>query len=274
VTFIRQLDLHRQKSWRQAWVAALVLLATGVVANAAGAAAAPAGTATVSETPDFSGFWIRKSPPRVPNSAPPDLPEGWRTLNAFPPPLRPEAYEVVKSQRLKEAAALERSEGTDPQTARCGPAGMPDMMFHMPPLDIVQRRDEIVMLTERERTYPRHIYITPFHPLSKEYDPRESGNLTPNGHSVAHWEGKTLVIRTDGFDPEPYMASIDRVPHSDEMTIEERLSLDPSGRLLSDQMTVTDAKTLLRPWTFTLNWVRAPLAMEAIQQVCMPEPGK
>ena len=234
----------------------------------------PNGTDSAQTVPDFSGFWIRKSPPRVANSAPPDLPEGWRTLNSFPPPLRPEAYEVVKAQRVKEAAAMERAEGTDPQTARCAPAGMPDLMFHMAPLDILQRRDELVMLTERERTLPRHIYILPYHPAAKEYDPKESGNLTPNGRSLARWEGKTLVIKTEGFDPEPYMASIDRVQKSDEMTIEERLSLDSTGQLLSNQMTVTDPKTLLRPWAFTLTYARAPLGTEAIQQICAPEPVK
>lgn len=241
-------------------------------AQATGAATASS-VASAPAVPDFSGFWLRQNPPRGAPTAPPDLPEGWRTLNAFPPPLRPEAYEIVKAQRIKEAAALERGTGVDPQTARCAPAGMPDVMFHIPPLDIIQRRDEIVMVTERERTLPRHLYITPFHPLSKAYDPKESGNLTPNGRSVAHWEGKVLVVRTDGFDPGPYMASIDRVPHSEEMVIEERLSLDASGQVLSNQMTVTDPKTLTRPWTFTLNYRRAPPDTEAIQQVCSPEPN-
>ena len=254
-------------------VTSLIVGATTLLAQGANGSA-PSGAGETQPVPDLSGFWLRKSPPRVPNSAPPDLPEGWRTLSAFPPPLRPEAYEVVKAQRVKEAAALERADGTDPQTARCAPAGMPDLMLHIAPLDILQRRDELVMLTERERTLPRHIYILPYHSAAKEYDPKESGTLTPNGRSLAQWVGKTLVIKTEGFDPEPYMASIDRVPHSDEMTIEERLSLDASGQLLSNQMTVTDPKTLLRPWTFTLTYERAPLGTEAIQQICTPEPVK
>jgi hypothetical protein len=113
----------------------------------------------------------------------------------------------------------------DEKTARCEAGGFPDFLEFDNPLDILQRPDELLMVTERDRQLPRHIYISPPHPISDEYSPARNGVFTHNGHSLAHWEGNTLVIKTDGFDPSPWMFSIDRIPHSDAMTTLERLSL-------------------------------------------------
>ena len=119
------------------------------------------------------------------------------------PQLQKQAYAIVLAQRIKEDKAVKISDGLDGQTARCESGGFPDFMTFDNPLDIMQRPDEIVMVTERERQLPRHIYISPPHPQSDIYDATKNGIATHNGHSVAHWEGGILVVKTDGFDPSP-----------------------------------------------------------------------
>ncbi len=226
--------------------------------------------------PDFSGFWLIDASLRFSGgNGPADLPEGWRGLGSFrtnpQPPLLPSVYEQVRSRRVSEHAATTRDGGVDEQTAACGPGGFPDMLEMMDPLDIHQRADELLMVTERERQLPRHVYIVPAHVLQDMYQPSKGGNLSNNGHAIGHWEGSTLIIDTDGFEPGPWMFSIDRIPHSGEMTTHERLSLSSDGAMLIDELTITDPKTLTKPWTLTIKYRRAPPGTEALESYCVPE---
>ena len=58
--------------------------------------------------------------------------------------------------------------------------------------------------------------------------------------------------------PVPWMFSIERVPHSDAMSTVERLSLNAAGTVLTDQLEITDPKTLTAVWKLKLTWNRAP----------------
>lgn len=221
---------------------------------------------------NFDGFWLlNRAPDNQKRASPPDLPEGWRTFGTpdLPAPkLQPGAFDILKTQRAKEAKAVKITDGVDDQTARCEAGGFPDFLTFDNPMDIIQRTDEVVMVTERERQLPRHIYISPPHQSSDIYTPAKNGILTHNGHSVGHWEGSTLVIESDGFASGPWMFSIERIPHSDAMTTTERLSLSDGGTLLSDQVVITDPKTLKEPWSLKFTWHRAPPDTEAIESSC------
>jgi len=252
----------------------LALIGGGIVASAvtSHASASAQQPGQDDQHPNFDGFWLLQVPPQdASKKSPPDLPEGWRAFGTqdWPAPsLQRQAYEIVKTQRIKEEKAVTIAEGLDEKTARCEAGGFPDFLEFDLPLDIVQRPDEIVMLTERERQLPRHIYISPPHPISLDYLPARTGILTHNGHSLAHWEGNTLVVDTDGFDPSPWMFSIDRIPHSDAMTTVERLSLSADGNILVDRLEITDPKTLTEVWKLRFTWHRAPTTTEAIESTC------
>lgn len=237
---------------------------------------AAASVAKTEKHPDFSGFWILdNSMNRGPKQSPPDLPGGWRgfgTKNLPAPPLRKEVYEEFRARRAREEAATNRVGGLDEQTARCGPGGFPDMMSFGDPLDIFQRADEMMMVTERDRQLPRHIYISPPHPANPLYLPSKNGILRNNGHSVAHWEGDVLIIKTDGLDPGSWMFSIERIPHSDAMTVTERLTLSPDGKTMTNVMDINDPKTLTAIWTLTYIWHRAPADQEAFEGSCTIDP--
>lgn len=232
-----------------------------------------AANASPGAKPEFSGWWKVDMQMKAPGPpAPPDLPEGWRTMGGLhgqeAPELTAWALEETKKQRLIEESARRPEDGADPQTAACKPAGFPDFMFFFDPVDIFQRNDELLMATERERTMPRHIYILPFHKTSDTYT--NGDILMPNGRSTAHWEGRVLVVDTNNIDPEPWLLTFDRTPHSELITVNERISLDQSGEHLVDVLTITDPKTLVHPWKLRFRFNKAPPDTEALQTACEP----
>jgi hypothetical protein len=80
---------------------------------------------------------------------------------------------------------------------------------------------------------------------------------------VGHWEGDTLVVDTIGIKPS---VQYQRVPHSDQMRITERLRL-AAPDVLHDQITITDPVTLEKPITYTLSYRRLP-KYEMVEFVC------
>jgi hypothetical protein len=54
---------------------------------------------------------------------------------------------------------------------------------------------------------------------------------TRAGHSIGRWDGDTLVVDTVGFEP-GILSADGRVPHSGELHVVERFTLDPDGRAL------------------------------------------
>ena len=68
------------------------------------------------------------------------------------------------------------------------------------------------------------------------------------GHSIAKWEGDTLVIDTVGMNAGIY----DRTgaPHSDQVHLTERMRMIGPD-LIEDQMTIEDPVMLTKPWSVT-----------------------
>lgn len=70
-------------------------------------------------------------------------------------------------------------------------------------------------------------------------------NIEPSrsGHSIANWEGDTLVVDTIGFMP-GYLDSRSGLQHSDQLHVIERFTLDPSGNKLTREYSGTDPLNL------------------------------
>jgi hypothetical protein len=68
-----------------------------------------------------------------------------------------------------------------------------------------------------------------------------------SGHSVAHWQGDTLVIETAGLNEKTFVDATG-APHSDAMTTVERVRKLDDGTL-EDTVTVTDPEMFTRPWS-------------------------
>ena len=80
----------------------------------------------------------------------------------------------------------------------------------------------------------------------------EDPQLTMDGHSIGHWEGKTLVVDTVAVMPQAYIATTEGVgvPNDGGMHIVERIFLTGPD-LLADEMEVTAPKVLTGPWKTT-----------------------
>jgi hypothetical protein len=96
------------------------------------------------------------------------------------------------------------------QGALCLPPGVPAATMMPYPLQIVHRPDVVVILYEAYNLF-RVIRVTPEHPV--DLDP------TWMGHSIARWDGDTLVVDVVGFNDKTLVSGH---RHTDAMHVVER----------------------------------------------------
>ena len=81
------------------------------------------------------------------------------------------------------------------------------------------------------------------------------------GHSVAHWEGDTLVVETTNLKPYPYMT---RQATSSDAHVVERIQLeerDVDGqkmKFIVNEVVLTDPKVYTTPIKITANAAASP----------------
>ena len=200
----------------------------------------------------MTGFWGRYGPSRDqpfdPKLAPPP---------AGDPPLKPEPLKAFQARRAAEKAADEKGEPIAGNSVACLPDGMPQMMFAIYPMQILQGPEEVTIVQESYSSV-RHIHLN-----KPQLDPSD---VPPGyfGHSVGHWEGDTLVVDTVGIKDTVPMAR--STPHSDQMRITERFRL-VAPDVLQDQITIDDPKVLEHPWTYAYAYRRLP-GYEMLEYVC------
>lgn len=147
-------------------------LSVVVAALAQGSASSLTVTPGVASDPrNFEGLWWphEGGPSQGP---PPDAPP---PEDASKAPLTNAAPNAESQLRVVECAPVQ-------QMVIAG-GGLASLVF--------QNRREIVMVAEFGMDYVRTIFLGRHHPL--HVSPQ------PNGHSVGHWEGDTLVVDTIGF---------------------------------------------------------------------------
>jgi hypothetical protein len=125
------------------------------------------------------------------------------------------------------ARAIEGFDGasTDNPRLRCETTNILfDWTFEMDVNRIVQQDDSITLLygsMQLERTV--HMNLGP-HPTDIE--------PTRAGHSIGRWEDDVVIVDTVGFEP-GILSADGRIPHSDQLQVVERFSLDPETLALS-----------------------------------------
>jgi hypothetical protein len=112
---------------------------------------------------------------------------------------------------------------------------------------IIQGPRQIVMISEEDMDIARKIYLNSKHP--RQLTPQ------PNGHSIGHWEGDTLVVDTIGYAD---TSGKDKGQH-----IVERIS--KQANKLVDIATITDAGGAVR--TQNLSWAWRP-DLQINENVC------
>ncbi len=224
---------------------------TGVLAAAMTLAVAPGVAAAV----DFSGVWERFPPLHTPAPTPDAIFEEGIPMGPTPRFREPYATQYAEYEKKSEAAEASGTQLAD-SSVRCLPMGTPGMMIAILPLEIVQKRGEVLILAE-ELGEIRRIYIGDKMPPHDEIAP------SYNGYSVAHWEGATLVVQTEGIREDVRYLDM---PHSADMKVTERLRLTPKG-LLEDQISIDDREFLLEPFRFTFTY-KKNLTYKVAEYVC------
>ncbi|MDY6946558.1 MAG: hypothetical protein SXG53_12615 [Pseudomonadota bacterium] len=206
---------------------------------------APEATHPGKASPDFSGTWERFPDPYAvfndnPFAEEPPPPNGGPQLK------EPYASEYQTLTERKAAAMKAGKPLADPST-QCRPEGVPTLMGAIYPIEIVQTPQQLVVLTEF-LTQTRRIY------LNEKMPPLDDISPSYTGHSVAHWEGQTLVVQTLGVREDVRFVDI---PHSAQMTVTERIRLTGPD-LLENEITIDDPAFLARPYRFTFGYRRNP----------------
>ncbi len=128
----------------------------------------------------------------------------------------------------------------------CDAVGMPVAMDTGLPIEFIDRGDTIVMRIEQnDNTRTFHL--------------DESAAVTePSamGHSIARWEGDTLIVTTAGSNY-PYFND-DGVPKSVDMSIVERYRVNETMDSLNWEATMTDPLYLSEPVTISARWDWVP----------------
>lgn len=130
---------------------------------------------------------------------------------------RPSAMPLTEAGK-RAIAGFDGSSADNPRL-RCEPTNILfDWTFEEDVNRITQSADEIKLFYGSmgiERTI--HLNMSE-HPANVEH--------SLAGHSIGHWEGDVLVVDTVGFEP-GILSADGRVPHSDQLHVVERFSLDP-----------------------------------------------
>ncbi len=177
--------------WTQGRAALFGAVAAGAVMLAGGVQAA--------DHPDLSGVWGVFYHDH----------QGGRAGAPAEPKLTAEGQKEVRDFKAKYDV-----EAVQPG-AYCVPGGMPTEMFGLGgyPIEIIQQPKRITMINENEMQVRRIYMDGRGHPSDFPH--------TRGGHSIAHWDGDTLVIDTALLSRWP----IERWPHSDEAHVVEHIAL-------------------------------------------------
>jgi hypothetical protein len=152
----------------------------------------------------------------------------------------------------------------DPRV-RCIPSGMPSMMNMFYGMELMQSKDKITMYGEMNDMY-RRIFLDGRQPSRKVLN-----DPTYAGYSTGHWEGNTLVVDTVALRDDSLIEDfVAFSPHSDKMTVHERIRLIEPG-VLEDRMTVTDAEAFLEPFEMVRTYRKASLPSDELREFACAE---
>ena len=206
---------------------------------------------TPSGKPDLSGIWQAMTSahydvePHAASEGP--HPGLMGALSATPAGLGiveggriPYNEQSLRVRDANKATALEN----DPLT-KCYMPGVPRANYMPFPFQIVQSEGVILMAYEFAESN-RIVYV--------DQPELESQVDAWMGHSNAHWEGDTLVVRVSGQMPDTWF---DRSGnhHSYEMVVEERWNLLGADHV-QYEATITDPNTFTAPWTISFPLYR------------------
>ncbi len=201
--------------------------------------AAPSGPAPLLSdgTPDLSGVWNGGGS----NSG--DISKALKPGDSVS--LLPWAEKLMHSRQSKD----------DPE-ANCLPFGVPRSAPY--PWRIVQTPTHYFVLYEGNIHSYRQIFMDG-RPHPEDPDP------TWYGHSIGHWEGKTLVVDTVGYNDKFWFDYLGH-PHTEKLHTIERYTRTDLGNM-SIEVTIDDPGAYAKPFT-TVGRARLMPGGELLEYIC------
>ena len=173
---------------------------------------------------------------------------------------KPELSPAAIDLRQRAAAAQAKGYVRNAANMLCLPTGGPQLFMYRSPFEIFEGFGRVTFVFETEGSnQPRTVYMR---------EKTQPADIYPsfNGHSIGHWEGKTLVVDTIGFNGRGTL--LGPVPKSEKTHLVERISWSPDGKVMSIQLTADDPVYLAKPWTTTLVFDRKPDTEERFEVWC------
>lgn len=241
---MRRLSLAAQT---MAGLALVLMMSTGSLS----AAAAPAQQASPAPgDARLNGFWIIDAIARA------------KSMAGVHPEYTDAGQALAKRYADAAAERISKGEWVALAAATCGYIGTPFWYSTSEPFLLAIGKGAIVQTFERYQLWPRHFYTD-----GRPWPDMAKMPLSSSGYSVAHWEGKTLVIETRGLPERATPGSPARGPNT---VLTERASLNPAGNRLTWSFTFTDPDLLAKPYTFAVDYDRTPPHTYAFMQTCDP----
>lgn len=166
------------------------------------------------------------------------------------------AFQFTPSPKLTPAAQAQMTKYEDylkkgfeyrDDPGACWPLGMPRIMTRYWPIQIVQLPTEVLLISMFENNV-RWIYTD-----GRPHPTDDDLVYSYNGHSIGHWEGKTLVVDTIGLTDDHHWIQ-EGIPTGQKLHIIEHISKTPTG--IQDAFTLTDPDNWVGDWNTTKYYVR------------------
>lgn len=223
------------------WQRIVGLMLCAATLAACTSSAADSARATTAGQQALLGIWM-------PDAAPRRL----LTTDGKAPPLTTGAAKLY-DERSRQLAMGDAS--FDP-TSWCAGPGMPRILTMAYPFEIRADANRVAFI---------HGWYRWFRTVDMSTAAVDPPLPLTMGFPVGHWEGSTLVIRTVGLIDTTVMDA-SGLPHSEQLTLTERLRVLPDGRL-ENRITIDDPEHYTQPWETALTFHRDPAARVA-DDVC------
>jgi hypothetical protein len=183
---------------------------------------------------DFTGTWNFKIDPKT----------GMHQFLPMPK-LTPQAQDIFD----KRAEYAKKGQEYRDDPGACWPLGLPRMMTRFWPIQVIQLPTEVVLISMFDNSV-RWIYTDGRgHPADDELV------YTYNGHSIGHWDGKTLVVDTVGLTDD-HKWVMEGVPTSSQLHVVERFQMVDGGKAFEVEFHMTDPVNWVGEWVNTKRYER------------------
>ena len=177
---------------------------------------------------------------------------------AFPNAIE-EALAFVPNLTEQGRAALRRFDVDADDNPWCLPVTTPIVLRYPGPKQVRAEEDAIVFELSG---IVRRAYL--------DGRPPPEGERSLHGHSLARWEGKTLVVETEHFAHHPW-GHENGIPSSESKRVVERYEMAEDGKSMKVSYVMHDPEILARPMADERTWNYAPGLQIFLGADCDPE---